>query len=556
MQASFDDLGTPLSEVTFVVVDVETTGGSPATDAITEIGAVKLRGGCCLGTFATLVDPGVPIPPSITYLTGITTSMVAPAPRIGEVLGAFRAFVGDAVVVGHNVAFDVRFLDAALAAEDHARLPGRVVDTCALARRLVREEVPDCKLATLAAHLRLDHRPCHRALDDALATGDLLHALLERAAGLGVLGLDDLLSLPTVRGHAAAGKLRLAAGLPRAPGVYMFRDGTGRVIYVGTAVDLRRRVRSYFTGTGDDRRKSAAMLRELAAIDHATCSGELEARVNEIRLIHALAPRYNAEARHWRRYAYVKLTLAERWPRLSVVRTAPADGGLYLGPVGSTRAAHLVVEALESVVGLRRCRGRVPVRGRRPAPCTPAQLGVAACPCAGDVDPGDYAAMVQGVVAALRRSPATLLAPLRRRIEALAGAERFEEAAATRDRAAALARVLNRQRRLDALRAAGRVVLRIEGEGGVVLQGGLLVEAWGERTGDADPRLVALAATPTPVPPVGEAPVPREEVDELAAVARWIDRRAARIRVEEAEGPLAWPAWPLEELAPGRGARR
>ena len=91
MQGTFDELGTPLRDVTFVVVDLETTGGSPLSCAITEIGAVKVRGGEVLGEFQTLVNPGEPIPPFIAVLTGITDTMVAPAPRIGPVLPAFAS---------------------------------------------------------------------------------------------------------------------------------------------------------------------------------------------------------------------------------------------------------------------------------------------------------------------------------------------------------------------------------------------------------------------------------------------------------------------------------
>src|SRR5690349_6815270 len=97
-QQSLDDLGAPLSQVTFVVVDLETTGGSPRTDAITEIGALKLRGGELLGTFETLVNPDVPIPPLITVLTGITEAMLIPAPPIAQVLPAWLEFAGDAVI--------------------------------------------------------------------------------------------------------------------------------------------------------------------------------------------------------------------------------------------------------------------------------------------------------------------------------------------------------------------------------------------------------------------------------------------------------------------------
>ncbi|HEX2063680.1 MAG TPA: DEDD exonuclease domain-containing protein, partial [Acidimicrobiales bacterium] len=383
MQRSFDDLGTPLHEVTFVVVDLETTGTAPAQCAITEVGAVKMKGGVCLGKLQTLVNPGAPIPPAITYLTGITEAMVLPAPPIEAVLPSLLEFVGDAVVLGHNVRFDLRFLQAALERTGRPALANRWADTCGLARRLVGEEVRDCRLSTLAQHFGVAHRPTHRALDDALATADVFHCLLERAASFGVLALDDLLELPTVRGHPMVAKLRLAARLPRRPGVYLFRDGAGRVLYVGRAVDLRRRVRSYFSGP--QRRKVGQMLRELHAIDHVVCSGELEAAVLEVRLIHQLQPRFNRQSKLWPRYAYLKLTLDERFPRLSVVRSAkPGDGCLYLGPLPSAKAAGLVAEAIESAAPLRRCKAK-PGRLLRSAPCAPAQLGVATCPCAGDV---------------------------------------------------------------------------------------------------------------------------------------------------------------------------
>src|SRR3954454_16929763 len=383
MQRSFDDLGTPLSQVTFVVVDLETTGGSPGDDAITEIGAVKLRGGECLGTFATLVNPGRDIPPTITFLTGITHSMVMTAPSIASVLPAFLEFARDCVIVGHNIRFDLAFLDAAIRRHGYPRLSQPSVDTCGLARPLVRDEVPNCKLGTLAERFRLGHKPTHRALDDALATGDLLHVLLERAGSLGVLGLDDLLSLPTIAGHPQLAKLRLTDDLPRAPGVYLFRDVNGRVLYVGKATNLRTRVRSYFSG--DERRKVGQLLRETHVIDHVVAPGPLEAAVLEVRLIHEHLPRFNRQAKTWRRYAYLKLTLDERFPRLSGVRLPkPDDGCLYLGPLPSTNAARQVAEAIESAVPLRRCTRRPP-RNPLSAPCAPAQLGVSTCPCAGAV---------------------------------------------------------------------------------------------------------------------------------------------------------------------------
>ena len=553
MQRSFDDLGAPLDQVTFCVLDLEATGVSPELCAITEVGAIKVRGGECLGTFHTLVNPGAAIPPAITVLTGITEAMVLPAPPIDRVLPTLLEFVGGSVVVGHNVRFDLAFLHAAMRRSQRPRLANRWTDTCAIARRLVRDEVRDCRLLTLASHFRLPHRPCHRALDDALATADLLHALLERAGSLGVLGLDDLLELPTIRAHPQVNKLRLTAKLPRGPGVYMFRGRGERVLYVGKATDLRSRVRSYFSG--ETRRKVAQLLREVERIDHVVCANTLEAAVLEVRLIHEHLPPFNRRATLWRRYAYLKLTLDERWPRLSIVRVPKrGDGCLYLGPLASRGAARLVADAIETAAPLRRCTQR-PGREQRAWPCAPAQLGVAACPCAGACTDIDYATVVDRVVRGLTVEPGLLLEPLGARLAALASARRFEEAADVRDRAAALARALHRQRRLDGLRRAGRVELRAPDGSGAVLDGGrLLAPATLLDSPPADSHDAANAADSHDDADVG-LPLPRHLADELACVGTWLDAEAGRLRLVHCDGELASPLPRLPRFEPRRDSR-
>jgi DNA polymerase-3 subunit epsilon len=546
-QRSFDDLGCPLHDVTFCVLDLETTGTDPATCGITEIGAIKVRGGECLGTFRTFVNPGAVVPVAITMLTGITDAMVVPAPRIEPVLPTLLEFVGGAVLVGHNLRFDVSFLDAALLRAGRPRLSLRTVDTAALARRLIRDEVPDCRLGTLADRLRLDHRPTHRALDDALATADLLHVLLERAAAYGVTGLDDLLALPRMGGHPQAPKLRLTAKLPRRPGVYVFRDRGGRPLYVGKATDLRSRVRSYFSS--DDRRKIGPMLRETQAIDHHECGSPLEAAVLEVRLLHALRPRYNRQGTRWERAAYVRLDTSDPFPRLVVARS-PRGRGVVLGPLASTRLARLAADAIESVVPLRRCsvRLRAGAPPPRDAPCAAAQLGVAHCPCAGAVGEADYATVVDRVVRGLTTDPAVLLDPLADRIAKLAAAERYEEAADVRDRAAALAGALRRVRRFDALRAAGRVVLSLPGGTTAELERGVLRAAWSD--GEL-PGLRGLSV-PAPVPPPPGVALPADLADELVAIASFLDRYGSRIRLVEVDGDWFSPLPALPAFRPGR----
>jgi DNA polymerase III subunit epsilon len=189
------DFDASLFDVCFAVVDVETTGGSPSTAALTEIGAVRYRGGECVGTFQTLVDPGREVPPLISLLTGITDSMVSSAPPASAVLPSFLEFVRGAVIVGHNIRFDLAFLDAALVECGYEPLANTTIDTLALARRLLGADVPNHRLPTLGAVLGLEHRASHRALDDARATADLLHHLIEHATGYGVFVLGDLVDL-------------------------------------------------------------------------------------------------------------------------------------------------------------------------------------------------------------------------------------------------------------------------------------------------------------------------------------------------------------------------
>ncbi len=150
-QLTFDELGTPLRDTTFVVFDLETTGGSHEADAITEFGAVKVRGGEVLGEFATLVDPERGIPPEVVALTGISEVMVSSAPRLSTVLPAFLEFAAGSVLVAHNAGFDVGFVKAACAKLGYAWPKPTVVCTVKLGRRVLsRDEAPSCRLSALA----------------------------------------------------------------------------------------------------------------------------------------------------------------------------------------------------------------------------------------------------------------------------------------------------------------------------------------------------------------------------------------------------------------------
>ena len=185
-----------LADLSFVVVDVETTGWLHEQGEITEIGAVRLTGGQLTGEFSSLVRPRGAIPASITTLTGITDDMVRRAPQPAAALRAFLAFASDSVLIAHNAPFDLAFLTAACAACQITWPPAPVLDTAVLARLLLGpDDVPDCRLGTLAGYFAAKTTPCHRALADAKATADVLTGLLGVAAGIHPTRQPRLISL-------------------------------------------------------------------------------------------------------------------------------------------------------------------------------------------------------------------------------------------------------------------------------------------------------------------------------------------------------------------------
>jgi DNA polymerase-3 subunit epsilon len=469
-QRSFNDLGAPLSEVPFCVLDLETTGVSPDTCAVTEIGALRYEGGIETGRYHTLVNPGVAIPPTVTVMTGITHAMVVDAPRIEEALPAFLEFLGDAVIVGHNVRFDISFLNAASLRLGYLRMQNRSVDTLRLARRLVRSEVRSLKLSSLAAHLGSPTTPTHRAFDDALATAHVFWVLLERAGAIGVTHLDDLMALPTIKGSRAIGKLSLTERIPRTPGVYIFLDRIGTPLYIGKATNLRSRVRSYFAG--DNRKRIDSLLRDMSTIDHIQTTSEIEAAILEIRLIAEHSPGYNKRSKPPKSLHWVRVT-AERFPRLSLVRSV-GKGLLHVGPFRNRRTAESAKHAIWDASRIRRCT----VRGRG---CDYAQLGVAVCPCDGSVSDGDYQLVVSELIDGLTSDPRNLLETVEARLQSLVANQRFEEAASCRDSWEVLARALRRQRRWTALQEAGTIVAS-KNDVSIAIGYGKMVAAWKDST--------------------------------------------------------------------------
>lgn len=537
-QLSFDDpsLGhpddVPLREITFVIVDLETTGGSAAGDRITEIGAVKVRGGEVLGDFATLVDPQRGIPPHIVRLTGITEAMVYQAPTIDEVFPAFLEFAKDSVIVAHNAGFDTGFLRAAATALGHPWPFRRVLCTVKLARRvLTRDEAPTVKLSALADLFAVETRPTHRALDDARATVEVMHRLFERVGNLGVHSYRDLRDyLPGVP-RETRNKRVMADHLPAEPGIYMFRGPSDQVLYIGTATDLRRRVRSYFTGS-ENRTRIKEMVALATRVDHVQCAHRIEAGVRELRLLGAYAPPYNRRSKFPHLGWWVCLT-DEAFPRLKVSRSPTS---VALGPFRSRAVAYDVADLIAETCELRTCRTALKANGlHRCEVGADGRRLVGGChgATAGHLAAAEYRPRADLTAALLTGRTDTPVQAALDRLMALSDAELFENAARLRDRLDQLVGQLERCQRLAALaRISELVAAGPDGVGGwelVVIRHGRLASAGVARRGVPPMPVVAAlaAAAETVLPDTG--PLYGAPHEETALLYRWLTTPGVRI---------------------------
>jgi DNA polymerase-3 subunit epsilon len=547
-QPSFDELDEPLRETTFVVVDLETTGGSAAESEITEVGAVKVRGGEVLGEFQSLVRPRAAIPPFIAVLTGITDRMVASAPPIGAVLPAFLEFARGAVLVAHNAPFDLSFLRAACADAGYPWPRFAHVDTARLARRVVtKDETPDCRLATLAQLFKAGTTPTHRALADARATVDVLHALFERLGSLGVHSLPELHAFAAAVPPEQRAKRYLAYDLPTGPGVYIFRDAAGEALYIGRSRHIRTRVRTYFTAS-EPRTRMAEMVTLATRVDAVPCAHELEAQVRELRMIAEYGPRFNRRSRRPERALYLKVT-KEAFPRLSQVRTLGKDGAAYLGPFGGTKDAERAAAAVYETVPLRQCGGRLSLSRLRPA-CVLKDIGRCGAPCDGSESKDQYAGHVAAVVQAVTRDVSAVVRAVSGRIDHHTRAGRYEDAALHRDRLASFLRAALRVQRHTALSGAAELVAASPAGGGwdlAVVRFGRLAGAGSVPYGAAPrPYIDALRASAETVVP-GHGPTPASSAEEVDCLLRWLERPG--VRLVSLDGEWSSPAFGAGRLA-------
>jgi DNA polymerase-3 subunit epsilon len=542
--ATFDALGTPLHLETFVIVDLETSGSTPEEAGITEIGAVKVRGGEVLGEFQTLVNPGEPIPPFISLLTGINDAMLVDAPTLETVIPLFFEWAGDAVFVAHNAPFDIGFLRHASRKVGRAWPSPRVLDTVTLAKAaLLRDEVPNRKLATLAKHFGSPTEPVHRALADARATNHVMHALFERLGSIGVTTIEELLNLGTVIKPAQRKKRTLAEHLPDSPGIYVFQDDKGKPLYVGKSRNIRKRALSYFTRS-ETRDRMSRMIDLTSSVQGIECHTDLEAQVRELRLIGETKPPFNAAGKRQERTIWIRLT-QEPYPRLSAVRAIRPDLGIaHFGPVTSMETANLVIDAITSVIPLRTCTAKLSVK-KATSSCALADMGRCSAPCELRISVDEYRHHVEALLAAVSGA-STIEDALNRKIADYSGQERFEEAAIHRDRLHAWLTTMVRHHRLQSFTRIEELIAahqNFDGEWEVhVIRYGALAAAARTKETLHVPELANAARLTAQAFETPHAPAPANSISEAHMVLKWCEQWGVRILDATDTWHNPWPS--------------
>lgn len=335
------------------------------------------------------------------------------------------------------------------------------------------------------------------------------------------------------------------ADLPTKPGCYLFKNAAGTVIYVGKAVNLRSRVRSYFLTSSRLAPKTRRLVAEVRDLDTVLTNGELEALVLECNLIKRYRPRFNVRLRDDKHYPYLCLTTSEPFPRLLMTRRIRADGNRYFGPYTSNRALFAMMDLVKRIFPIVTCGRKYDGRPVR-KPCLYHHMGRCPAPCAGASDDMrcEYQQSVNGVIGFLSGKQERILTDLRREMAEAAEALRFERAARLRDQIMAVEQVLERQKVISSRMVDQDVIAFVGKDGEAAVQ--MFYIRGGKLIGQNHFVLEGTESATEPCEAVQEfvkqyyqsaAEVPQEvllpcDIDEASIVESWLrTRRGSKVEI-------------------------
>ena len=421
-----------------VVTDTETTGVHAHQHRVIEIAGLRVEADGNRSEFSRLINPGTSIPHRITRITGITSAMVFDQLAAADIIPQFREFLGEGIFVAHNISFDWSFLNAEFERLDMPPMENRRLCTLRLARRLL-PGLRSKSLGSLAKFYRIPPDGRHRAAKDVEITPKVLERFCEMAADEhGVTSIEEMLEMqartyarvnPHSK-HVVAIKRDRLPQLPGCPGVYYMKDGRGKVLYVGKARDLSKRVTSYFNAIEAHPPRIRQLIAKVRDVTWDEQPTELHALIEESRQIKSLDPSFNRAQKKYIARPYLRLDTREAFPRITVQVIMRDDGAEYFGPFRSRKQAYSLLELIAAVYPVRNCSPSEFERGRR---CVRADIGRCGAPCVGSVEPSVYSKLMDAVRSFLRGDVSEVVDQLEQQMMHASEEFRFEDAAKMRD---------------------------------------------------------------------------------------------------------------------------
>ena len=424
----------PFEEGEYCVFDFETTGMSGRQDKVIEIGMAKIIKGKINDTFSTFINPGRPVPYFITKITGITNADVENAPFFDEVYPRIREFMGDAVLIAHNLSFDHSFLKNECANAGVEFPENDSVCTLKLARKIY-PQLPSKSLGNLTRSLRIRHRDVHRGLGDSMATAKILLRMFPALRG--EHNIDTISDLISFQNHPATSKpfriikkklLDDFSRIPDEPGVYFYKNSKDEVLYIGKAKSLKERLNNYFSNNAI--RKAKDIVRKSSKLEFKKTNSELTALIAEAEMIKFHNPKMNRMLKKYPRSYFLKISSEHDFPSVRVSSGFDFDGNDYFGPYPNRETANTLKEVVDKTFRLRECPEKEFSKSRR---CYLADIERCFAPCTEKEIEDIYQKELDQVFDFLSGNNQSSVDRLLNRMKELSASQKYEEAGQIRD---------------------------------------------------------------------------------------------------------------------------
>ena len=397
-----------------------------------------------MDSYQSFINPGLLVPYYITNLTGITDADVHDAPFFEDITSEIIDFIGDSVLVAHNMPFDYSFLKNEFARAEILLPKNNTLCTLKLARKLY-PELKSKSLGNLVKHFGIKHKNVHRALGDAMVTAKLLIKMITQLKeDQNITTLDQLLtyqSVNPIKSNLRIIKKKLSvdfANAPSTPGVYLFKDAKGKIVYIGKAKIIKKRVANYFSNTAA--RKAKQIVRKASSLEYIQTNSELSALILESELIKVHKPPMNTLLKKYPQQYFIKIKQTHEFPNLSSVSKIDFDGNDYFGPYANRETSKNLIDIVSKTYQLRECSDKELKLGKK---CYLLDIKRCVAPC---IYPNseDYKNELTSAYTFLSGENQESINKLLLKMKSLSEEQKYEEAAEIRDLTNQVLNQLNR----------------------------------------------------------------------------------------------------------------